>query len=80
MTHENKTQKTITLPRPNRTALLKYLVVLGMGCAGTALMMAGGLAWVAGENIWFMTAFVAGSIFAAAGGIGFVTCLDGEKE
>jgi hypothetical protein len=60
--------------------LLKYGTVTAFAFSGIGLMMGGGMAWVAGELTMFFACFVAGAIFIATGGMGFLKCLDGKRN
>lgn len=64
------------LLKMNRSPIVRFLTVLGMAAAGAGLMAAGLLAWIVGEEILFLAGVTAGAVFIAAGGLGFLKCLE----
>lgn len=69
--------RLIKFPRWKRESVMKFVIALGMAGAGAGMVAAGLLAWVVGEEILLLTGVLAGSVFIAAGGLGFLKCLDG---
>ena len=59
--------------------VMQYLTVVAMTGLGIGLMLGGCLAWIVGEELLLVTAFVSGAVFVGAGGIGFMKCLDDLK-
>lgn len=75
-TCEEEKPRTLRLPNWKRNSVIQVLIVLGMAGTGAAMMAAGLLAWVVGEELLLLTGVSAGAVFIAAGGLGFIKCLD----
>ena len=68
--------RSFKLADVNKTKVLKYVTVVAMAAGGVGLMLGGCVAWVFGEGFLLLTAFLSGSVFVAAGAMGFLRCLD----
>lgn len=68
--------RSFTLIREKLPDLFKFGTVTALTCGGMGLMIGGGLAWAMNENAMFFGCFIAGAIFIATGGMGFLKCLD----
>ncbi len=75
-TFEEKAPRVFKLPNWKRTSVVRFLIVLGMAATGAGMMAAGLLAWVVGEKYLLLAGVGAGAVFIAAGGLGFIRCLD----
>lgn len=71
-----KKVRSFKLPNVDKSKAMKYVTVVAMTGAGLGLMLGGCLAWIVGEELLLVTAFLSGAVFVAAGGIGFLKCLD----
>ncbi|YCM45618.1 hypothetical protein V2O64_06250 [Verrucomicrobiaceae bacterium 227] len=58
---------------------MKYMTVVAMAAGGVGLMLGGCMAWVFGEGFLLLTSFLSGSVFVAAGAMGFLRCLDDAR-
>lgn len=74
------THHSFTLMKEKLPDLLKLGTVTALTCGGIGLMVGGGLAWSMNENAMFFGCFLAGAIFIATGGMGFLKCLDGKQK
>ena len=68
--------RSFKLTDVNKSKVMKYATVVAMAAGGIGLMMGGCMAWVFGEQLLLLTAFLSGSVFVAAGAMGFLKCLD----
>ena len=71
--------RSFKLTDVNKSKVMKYVTVVAMAAGGVGLMMGGCLAWVFGERFLLLTAFLSGSVFVAAGAMGFLKCLDDAR-
>ena len=72
----DSSRTAFTWPRWNKKSVCQYLLVFAMAGVGVAMMMAGLMAWVVGEQVLLMAGVTGGSVFVAAGGMGLLRCLD----
>jgi hypothetical protein len=75
-TFEEKGPRIFKLPNWKRTSVVRFLIVLGMAAVGAGMMAAGLLAWVVGEEYLLLAGVTPGAVFIAAGGLGFIRCLE----
>lgn len=72
--------RSFGLPKFEKRRVMQYLTVVSMTGVGIGLMLGGCLAWIFGEELLLLAAFVSGAVFVGAGGIGFMKCLDDLKS